>query len=156
VVRFQVKETRVAFPVEQVREVVGIGSLATVFHAPPFVAGMMNVRGQAFPVFDLAPLMGLAGAAANCRWPAETASHVLMVESGPFVAGILACRPVDILEVGKSSDVPPAAGAPCLAALSCVAREEEATLLVIDAGRLFDLPDVRALRLDRQPITLPA
>jgi len=156
VVRFLVRDTHVAIPVEQVREVVGIGSPASVFHAPPFVAGLMNVRGQAFPVLDLAPLMGLAGGGTGCRRPEEAASHVLLVESGPFVAGILASRPVDIVDVGKSGEVPPAAGVPCIAALVSVAREENATLLVLDAGRLFDLPEVAALRLERRPITMPA
>ncbi len=153
-VRFQVRSTRVAFPVEQVREVVGLGQLATVFHAPSFVAGMMNVRGQAFPVLDLAPLMGLPGGGERASAGEEGASHVLMVEAGPLVAGVLAWRPVDIVDVGVS-DVPPAAAASVLAALSCVATEEGMALLVLDSGRLFDLPEVSALRSGRRPVTLP-
>ena len=156
VVRFQLGTARAAFPVEQVREVVGLGQLATVFHAPAFVAGLMNVRGQAFPVLDLVPLLGLSGAGGEGTGNRGDGrpSHVLMVEAGELTAGILASRPVDIADVGVS-EVPPAAGVPGLAALSCIASEDGVSLLVLDAGRLFDLPDVHSLRSGRRPLTLP-
>jgi purine-binding chemotaxis protein CheW len=57
----RVGEERYAFPIRQVREVVGAPSLTFVPRCPHHVAGVMNLRGQVLPVVDLRRRLGLRG-----------------------------------------------------------------------------------------------
>lgn len=57
----RVGEERYAFPIRQVREVVGTPSLTFVPRSPAHVAGVMNLRGQVLPVVDLRAHLNLRG-----------------------------------------------------------------------------------------------
>jgi purine-binding chemotaxis protein CheW len=48
---------------DEVQEVLGVRPLSRVFHAPPVVAGVMNLRGDVLPVLELGVLLGVRAAA---------------------------------------------------------------------------------------------
>src|SRR6202165_5083726 len=48
-----------ALPATQVHEVRPLGWLTPLPGTPPFLAGLINVRGRIVPVVDLRPLLGL-------------------------------------------------------------------------------------------------
>jgi purine-binding chemotaxis protein CheW len=145
VVRFTHGGERLAFPVQSVREVVPVAALSRVFRSPHFVSGVTNVRGEAIPVFDLACLFGLDAQEEQC-------GCAVVVESGRFRAAILASQPVDILDVpeGAGGMAPDATSA--MAAVSRVLEQEGKPLLLVDVGKLFDLPAFRRLREDAEPL----
>ena len=45
-------------PVEHVQEVIGLRPFTRVFHSPPALAGVTNLRGDVLPVLDLGVLLG--------------------------------------------------------------------------------------------------
>lgn len=45
-------------PVEHVQEVIGLRPITRVFHSPPALAGVTNLRGEVLPVLDLGVLLG--------------------------------------------------------------------------------------------------
>jgi purine-binding chemotaxis protein CheW len=45
-------------PVEHVQEVIGMRPVTRVFHAPPALAGVTNLRGEVLPVLELGLLLG--------------------------------------------------------------------------------------------------
>jgi purine-binding chemotaxis protein CheW len=139
VVRFNVSGTFVALPVSNVREVVPATHISTVFRSPEFVVGLMNVRGHAVPVLDLACLFGL---------PASDLEQdmVVIAESGAYVAGLLAQKPVDILDVPDDTEALPTEGSPSLAALDRVLMIEGNSVLVLSAERMYELPQLLSLR----------
>jgi purine-binding chemotaxis protein CheW len=47
---------------DEVQEVLGMRPLSRVFHAPPVVAGVMNLRGDVLPVLELGVLLGVRAA----------------------------------------------------------------------------------------------
>ena len=100
IVRFHVSGKEIAFPVSHVREVVPVAPLALVFNTPPLVEGLMNVRGEAVPVFNLARLFSLPESSAEGRL-------VIIVESGHLTSGFLADPPVDIFDVAPAPGTNP-------------------------------------------------
>jgi len=51
-------------PVGDVQEVIGMRPITRVFHAPPALRGVTNLRGEVLPVLDLAVLLGTSSEAA--------------------------------------------------------------------------------------------
>lgn len=51
--RFRMEEDEYAIDVQQIVEVLPFAKLKHVVHAPDYVAGLLNYRGQAVPVLDL-------------------------------------------------------------------------------------------------------
>ncbi|HEY3668871.1 MAG TPA: chemotaxis protein CheW [Polyangiaceae bacterium] len=45
-------------PLENVQEVIGVRAVTRVFHAPPALAGIINLRGEVLPILDLPVLLG--------------------------------------------------------------------------------------------------
>ena len=94
-----------ALAVAQVREVLDICPFSKVPNMPPYVRGMIDVRGQAVPVIDLRVKFGLP--------PAEptdsTRIMVLEVVSGnrPLVIGALTDRVFEVTGLDADTVGPP-------------------------------------------------
>jgi purine-binding chemotaxis protein CheW len=58
-----------AFQVEEVQEVIAMRSLTRVFHAPPALAGVTNLRGDVLAVIEPAVLLAEASAAPAAEGP---------------------------------------------------------------------------------------
>ncbi len=58
-VSFRLAEQNCALPVDQVQEVLRVGSITRVPHAPSAVRGVTNLRGRVLPVVDLRRRLGL-------------------------------------------------------------------------------------------------
>lgn len=139
IVRFRVSGRDVAFHVDGVREVVSVTHISAVFRAPSFVAGLMNLRGEAVPILDLAVLFDLPR-------PESSPAMVVVGESAPYRAGFLADRPVDILDVSDETDGELPDLTPTLAALDRVLMVDSEAVMVLSLERIFALPPVVALR----------
>jgi purine-binding chemotaxis protein CheW len=65
-----------AVPVETVQEILDMRPISRLPHAPPYLLGMIDVRGRGVPVVDLRVKLGLA--------PAETtlATRIVVLELG--------------------------------------------------------------------------
>lgn len=100
---FRIAGERFALPLEAVREVVlPQPPFARVPRASEAVRGVMNLRGRVVAVVDLAALVGLPPQAL-----AESASHVLILDSGKRSLGFLIGGVVGVEPLA----VPPEAGA---------------------------------------------
>ncbi len=142
IVRFGLGGQLLAFPVESVREVVTSTHFSAVFHAPPFVRGLINVRGEAVPVFDPGVLFDLPDSGSGEE------EVVVLIEDGGLTAGILAQRPVDIRDLADDELSEATKAAPNIEAIRHVAQLDEGLVLILDAHRLFQHDSVRALRDD--------
>jgi len=94
-----------ALNVAQVREVLDLCPFSKVPNMPPYVRGMIDVRGQTVPVIDLRTKFGMA--------PAEpsdsTRIMVLEVVSGnrPLVIGALTDRVIEVTALDAGEVGPP-------------------------------------------------
>lgn len=64
-----------ALSMESVREVERLGRVTPVPGAPPFVRGLVNLRGEILPLIDLAALIG--------KKPARSAQRLIVARAGP-------------------------------------------------------------------------
>lgn len=55
---FRVRDARYALPIDLVREIIEYGQVTTVPMMPPFIHGVINLRGNVVPVLDLAARFG--------------------------------------------------------------------------------------------------
>ncbi|MEY2655840.1 MAG: hypothetical protein RLZZ524_2868 [Pseudomonadota bacterium] len=107
--RLALGDQRYAVAIEQVREILKLTSLTALPLMPPFVCGVMNLRGAVVPVIDLAARLGLGRATRSRR------SCVVIVESHdehsqrPQTLGLLVDAVHEVAEppAGGLEPVPP-------------------------------------------------
>jgi purine-binding chemotaxis protein CheW len=80
---FRIAEGQFAVPAAEIQEVVQVGTLTAVHHAPAYVAGIRNLRGHIVSVIDLGVKLGLG----TVRRSAET--RVLIVNCNDELIGLM-------------------------------------------------------------------
>ena len=99
VVAFQLAQEPYAVETRFVREVVALKDLAPVPCTPPFVLGVINVRGEILPVFDLKRLFGMPARGLT------NATRAVILRDGANEFGIVAdavlgVRPLRAADIG--------------------------------------------------------
>jgi purine-binding chemotaxis protein CheW len=95
-----------AIGIDMVREILEVGRMTPLPLTPPFVRGVMNLRGAVVPVIDLKARFGAEPAVIGRR------SSVVIVETdhtdqdGPLVVGVLVDGVSEVLEIA-SHDIEP-------------------------------------------------
>lgn len=118
-----------------VREIRGWTRATPLPHAPPFVRGVINLRGTVLPVVDLSVRLGMAPVKGDAR------NVIIVVQLGQQTAGLLVDAVSDILALPLSELQPP----PDLAAdtahsyISALTIVEERMIRVLDLSAV--LPD---------------
>lgn len=105
VLTFRLGESGYSLPIRSVREVYPLRSYTPLPVMPPFVVGLVNLRGRLLTVLDIRPLLGLPLA------PVRSDSFLLRVSADSLEVGLL----IDSVEEVHRSDSQPA---PALSALA--------------------------------------
>jgi len=134
-----------AVPVGCVREILDVPAVARLPHAPPFLLGMIDVRGHAVPVVDLRVRLGLPAAGAT----PDTRILVLEVPLAerPLVVGLMADRVFEVTGLdGDGLESAPEIGtrwdSACIAG---VGRRGRGFVVVFDVAHLFGSADLPVL-----------
>lgn len=131
-VTFRVGSAEYVVPAAQVLHLESFLSATHVPGAPPYVAGLVQVRGRVVPVVDLRKRFGLPAT------EHELAHRIVVVQVGSRIAGLLvdAAREVIRLDESTFQDAP-----------EIVKQHANGFVngVVTVAGRLFLIPDVRRL-----------
>ncbi|MBE7440337.1 MAG: purine-binding chemotaxis protein CheW [Spirochaetales bacterium] len=125
---FQVQDTLFGLDIRNVLEILPHQSLQKVPRSPEFLAGLLNVRGEAFQVFD--PAVTLHGKASD-----RGKSSCIILLSSPRM-GLLVDRVHDVLDIepGNIQKTDPADY------VDGVALKQGSTILLIRPERLgFDV-----------------
>lgn len=135
-----------ALNVAQVREVLDVCPFSKVPNMPPFVRGMIDVRGQAVPVIDLRVKFGMA--------PAETtdSSRIMVLEvvvdGRALVIGALTDRVFEVTAL-DSGDVmpPPEIGTRWRSdIIRGIGRRNGKFVIVLNLNKVFTMDDLMASR----------
>ncbi len=128
-----------AVGIDMVREILEVGRMTPLPLTPPFVRGVMNLRGAVVPVIDLKARFGAEPAVIGRR------SSVVIVETdhqdqeGPLVVGVLVDGVSEVLEIA-AQDVEPV---PALGTrvprefLQGMAKAKGTLLSILDADRIL-------------------
>ena len=131
---FRIGSERWALETRYVQQVLPLRGMTPLPCTPPFVRGIVNVRGQVVAVLDLKRLFGL---------PEQGLSdlhRVLLVEHAHSRFGLLADRDVGVLQVPPSAIGP----APLLQGVGAAWLKGVTAdgLAVLDMERIFDDPRI--------------
>lgn len=136
-----------AIDVEQVREILDMCPLSRVPNAPPFMVGMIDVRGQGVPVVDLRLKLGLPAA--------ETTEHTRIVvlevpaDERVVVMGMVADRVIEVTSLSEHElENPPEVGVRWRSDyIKAMGRSKGAFVIIFDLSRLFASKEVALIEL---------
>lgn len=130
-----------AVPVDTVREIVEMRSLFRIPEAPPHVAGLIDIRGQAVPVIDLRVKLGLPAIA-----PTD-ATRILVLDvqmrGRRLALGLIADRVFEVASIERNAIAPPpdiGSGWQC-DYIQGVARRADHLVVILDLSRLLSTDD---------------
>jgi len=106
---FRLADEEYGLEILKVREIIGMMAITGLPRTPPFVRGVINLRGKVIPVIDLRTKFGLEAAAET----AETCIIVVDVtgEVGSIQIGILVDSVEEVLDIaGHDIEEPPKFG----------------------------------------------
>ncbi|HUQ08710.1 MAG TPA: chemotaxis protein CheW [Steroidobacteraceae bacterium] len=132
---FRLAAERYAVETRLVSEVHVLRELTPLPGTPPFVRGIVNLRGRILPVYDLKKFFGLP------EQGLTDLHRIVVVNGGDFEIGLLA----DVVTGVRT--LSPAALSPPLPTLSAIAAEylrgvSEDRLVVLDLARLLSDPRI--------------
>jgi purine-binding chemotaxis protein CheW len=100
---FFVREALCALDAAGIQEVIRLGPLTPVRHAPPDVAGILNLRGKIVTILDLGLRLGFAKAVPTSE------SRIIIIEDRNEFLGLLVDRVDEVVEVERDQwQAPPA------------------------------------------------
>lgn len=100
---FRLADETYAIELSRVREIAKVPPITEVPRAPAFVLGVMNLRGEVMPVFDLHRRLGLVR-----EGPARRGARVVVVETDRGPAGLLVDAVEQVVRLRPSTiEAPP-------------------------------------------------
>ena len=102
---FQLRSEQFGVDVMQVREIIGLQRVTAVPHTPPYVRGVINLRGKVVPVVDLRVRLGLDSEDLHAR------TCIIVVETmranTPLLVGVVVDAVSEVVSVPDAVVDPP-------------------------------------------------
>ncbi len=141
-VTFHVGQEEFGVDILDVREINRLMDITRVPHAPSFVEGVINLRGQVIPIVDLRSRFGLEVATRDKN------ARIVVVELHDSVVGFLVDSVSEVLRVSRSVVEPPPAivGAIDSDYIEGVVKLEDRLLILLDLQKLLNGGEARELQ----------
>ncbi|MGQ9536843.1 MAG: chemotaxis protein CheW [Actinomycetota bacterium] len=130
-----------AVEVTQVREIIRMEEITRMPKSPPFVEGIINLRGQIIAVIDLARRLNLPSGERG------TETRIIVVEAGDVKVGMIVDSVSEVLRVSAEAVEPnPALAADVSAAfLQGVVKHDNRLIILLDLTRILSLEEMAGL-----------
>ncbi|MEW6488613.1 MAG: chemotaxis protein CheW [Thermodesulfobacteriota bacterium] len=140
-VTFHVGDEEFGVEILEVREINRMMEITRVPHAPDFVEGVINLRGQVIPVVDLRKRFGLPAV------ERDKSARIVVVELGDRVVGFLVDSVSEVLRVPRSlvEPPPPIVGGIDAAYIEAVVKLEDRLLILLDLRKLLSRSETQEL-----------
>lgn len=141
-ITFQLGDEVFAIEVAHVREILELSSVTKVPKAPPYMRGVVNVRGKAVPVVDLRLKFGLPPATDTVN--SRIVVMDLELDGEATVVGGLADSVQDVIELDASQINPPPRIAMRWRAemIRGMGSRGEQFIIILDVGAVFSRDDL--------------
>ena len=135
-VTFKLGRDRYGVSIDMVREIQRAEGITTVPTAPPFVNGVMNLRGSILSVVDIRTFFGLPAVNQGPR------ARILLVESGDLRVGLLVERVDEIAQINTADIQPPLSPGQGIAEdyIRGIVKHRGEMLIVINLKRILENP----------------
>lgn len=139
---FNVGDQLFGVEIHVIKEIIQYGSVTRVPMVPPYIRGVLNLRGAVVPVVDLLARFGNQTAVPGKR--ACTVIIEVAQEGQHQDVGVLVDSVSEVLEVDAGNiEPPPAFGAKLRADfIQCMARIGNEFVIVLDVDRIFSLEEL--------------
>ena len=140
---FEIRGQRFGCGLAQVKETIVVRPITRVFLTPPWVSGIINLRGDIVPVLDLAAFLGLGTTVIG-----GDTRIVIARPGGSPTAGLLVDRLADVrtVDLGALEPAPPTLTGEVAALLAGILTlPGGAPLGVLDLAKLFESDRLRGL-----------
>jgi purine-binding chemotaxis protein CheW len=137
---FSLTDESYAIPIERVREIVKVPQLTEVPRAPKELLGVMNLRGEVLPVYDVRARLLLTQAVKPISGPDEVSarSRVLLVRSEAGDAGVLCDGVEGVVRLLPSLTEPPPPGGTEKPFLSGLSRRGDKLYILLDVEKVLE------------------
>jgi purine-binding chemotaxis protein CheW len=119
-----------ALPLEHIVEIFRMVAVAPLPEAPPWVRGVMDLRGRVIPVIDLRVKLGMPAREPHLSTP------IVVVETGGAAAGLVTDEVVEVLALPGEAVEPPDRATGPAGVVTSLARLDGRLLLVLDTEAL--------------------
>jgi purine-binding chemotaxis protein CheW len=128
-----------AIPIQRVREIVKVPLLTEVPRRSGGLLGIMNLRGEVLPVYDVKPRLGLADAVRSADGPSQVprSARVVVVFSAEGDAGVLVDVVHDVVKIIPSSIEATPPGVAERGAITGIGRRGETLLLLLELDEVL-------------------
>lgn len=134
ILRFALHDRTLGILADHVREVLRAAKPSPLPEAPPLVVGVLNVRGEQIPVYDIRARFGLPARALLAT------DAIVVAKAGERWAGIVVDRALDLVHSDSIADVIPGA---CLT--SGTALLPDGSLVICDLAHFLSSDEEDAL-----------
>jgi purine-binding chemotaxis protein CheW len=130
---FVLRDALCAFDAARVQEVIRLGPVTPVRHAPEEVTGVINLRGRIVTLLDLGQILGFGKAE-----PKRDSRIFIIEDRGEFI-GLLVDRAADVIEVDPRAEEPVPANLPSTQArfFRGVQRSDGRVIALLDLAELL-------------------
>lgn len=129
-----------AVPIDQVREILKVPPLTEVPRGGDNLLGVMNLRGEVLPVYDVKPRLGLADKPRVVTGPKDVprSARVVLVRDPVGDAGLLVDRVTEVVKLLPSKVEPPPPGVAAQGGVSGIGRKGSALFLLLDVEAVLN------------------
>jgi len=118
----------------RVREISGLRPVTPVYHAPPHVRGVVNLRGQIMTVIDLGVRFGIGPV------PTDRKTRILVVPAGDEDVGLIVDSVEDVMNADPSDLEPPPSNLGTVSGhfFRAILKSSEDLIAIVDLDKLLD------------------
>jgi len=119
----------------RVQEIKGFSSVTSIPNAPPWVKGVMNLRGTVVPVFDMRSKFGMEVRAY------DRFTVIVVVNVGTRVVGLIVDAVSDVLDIERDAiePVPDLGAAIDTSVIHGIARQGDRLITLLDIDRVVGI-----------------
>ena len=136
---FELASETYAVAIERVREIVKVPLLTEVPRARAELLGVMNLRGEVLPVYDVKPKLSLAEQPAVVRGPSDVprTARVVLLRDDAGDAGILVDSVTQVVKLPAAALEATPAGSASSAAVAGIGRKDDHLFIVLDVREVL-------------------
>ncbi|MBO8170996.1 MAG: chemotaxis protein CheW [Bacillaceae bacterium] len=138
---FRLQNEEYGVEVEQVKSIERLETITRVPKTPPFVKGVINLRGVVTPIIDLASRFNLP----ETEYTEET--RVIIVNVGDIEVGLIVDAANDVIDIPVNAIEPPpeVVGGVKAEYLRGVAKMENRLLILLNLNKVLSMEEIQQL-----------
>lgn len=141
IITFKVGKEEFSISILEVQEIIRITEVTSVPNSPPFVEGVINLRGKVIPVIDSRKRFGLP------ETEKTEASRIIVVESDGKIVGLIVDSVTEVLQLSRSTVEPPPdiAGGVDSDYIDGVGKYDDRLVILLNLSKLLNFKDSERL-----------